>query len=88
MAFSDTSLTLHHRSECPALIILGLATPPAKKMPTQMLPKTSVLTLSEVGKCARTSCQHLEQGVKHWEGVFQDLQQEAILVVLPTSTWA
>ena len=85
---SDIHSTSKNRSECQALIILGLATPPAKKMPTQMLPKTSVPTLSEVGKCARTSCQHLEQGVKHLVWVFQDLQQEAILVVHPISTFA
>ena len=74
MASSHISLTLHHRLECQALITPGLATPPAKKMLMQMLPKTSVLILSEVGKCVKTRCPDLEQGVKHLEGVFQDLQ--------------
>ena len=42
-------------------------------MPMQMLPKISVLTLLEVGKCARTRCQDLEQGMEHLVGVLQDL---------------
>ena len=74
MASSDISLTLLHRLECQALIILGQAIPPAKKMLMQMLPKTSVLILSEVGKCVRISCQDLEEGAKHLAGELQDLQ--------------
>ena len=54
----------------------------------RMLLKTSVPTLSEVGNYERTKCQYLEQGVKHLVGVSQELQQEALLVVLPTSTLA
>ena len=70
----DISLTLHHRSECRALITPGRAIPPPKKMPMPMLPRTSVLTLSEVGKCGRTSCQGQEEGMEHLVGVLQDLQ--------------
>ena len=55
-------------------------------MPMQMLPKTSVPTLSEVGKCGRTSCQGQEEGMEHLVGVLQDLQWEELLAVHPIST--